>query len=204
MSSRFYHDPSRHKHGCLLQPSRSGISLLFPSIFFCLLQKCNIIPQCCKEKHQFNAWNTLSPELLELVGSRRSFFFWPKLLFFFTSPRSFWSFDVTRNKEKITVALEEDGRRKATTKTWQKELHQYAGLLKQKQQTRFERECGQKQQKKKHNYSTFTYCGSLEIEKLLKIVFWAQIGSSQALEAGECDFDSFCFAYSLGKLFART
>ena len=27
----------------------------------------------------------------------------------------------------------------------------------------------------------------------LKIVFWTQIGSSQALEAGKCDFDSFCF-----------
>ena len=33
-------------------------------------QKCNIIPQCCKEKHQFNEWNTLSPELLELMGIR--------------------------------------------------------------------------------------------------------------------------------------
>ena len=52
--------------------------------------------------------------------------------------------------------------------------------------------------------STFTYYGSLEIEKLIKIVFWAQIGSSQALEAGWCDFDSFCFAYSHGKLFARS
>ena len=34
MSSRFYHGPSRHKHGCLHQPSRSGIWLLFPSIFY--------------------------------------------------------------------------------------------------------------------------------------------------------------------------
>ena len=50
---------------------------------------------------------------------------------------------------------------------------------------------------------TFTYYRSLEIEKLIKIVFWAQIDSSQALEAGKCDFDSFCFAYSHGKLFAR-
>ena len=81
-------DPSRHKHGYLLQPSRSGISLLFPSfnfflfyikiILLCLLQKCNIIPQCCKEKHPFNAWNTLSSELLE----PDNLFFWPKLLFF--------------------------------------------------------------------------------------------------------------------------
>ena len=53
------------------------------------------------------------------------------------------------------------------------------------------------------HYSTFTYYWSLEIEKLIKIVFWAQIGSSQALEAGKCDFDSFCFAYSHRKLFAR-
>ena len=80
-------DPSRHKHGCLLQPSRSGISLLFPSFFFlifiyiCLLQKCNIIPQCCKEKHPCNAWNTLSPELLQLVGRRRTFFFGPNYFF---------------------------------------------------------------------------------------------------------------------------
>ena len=54
------------------------------------------------------------------------------------------------------------------------------------------------------HYSTFTYYGSLEIEKLIKIVIWAQIGCSQALEAGKCDFDSFCFAYSHGKLFARS
>ena len=39
------------------------------------------------------------------------------------------------------------------------------------------------------DYSTFTYYGSLEIEKLIKIVYWAQIGSSQALEAEKCDFD---------------
>ena len=38
---------------------------------------------------------------------------------------------------------------------------------------------------------TFTYYGSLKIEKLLKIVFLAQIGSSQDAEAGKCDFDSF-------------
>ena len=55
-----------------------------------------------------------------------------------------------------------------------------------------------------NTYSTFTNYGSLEIEKLIKIVFWAQIGSSQALEAGKCDFDQFCFAYSHGKLFARS
>ena len=54
------------------------------------------------------------------------------------------------------------------------------------------------------HYCTFTYYGSLEIEKLIKIVFWAQIDSRQALEAGKCDFDSFCFAYSHGKLFARS
>ena len=33
-------------------------------------------------------------------------------------------------------------------------------------------------------YSTFTYQGSLEIEKLLKIFFFAQIGSSQEAEGG--------------------
>ena len=54
-----------------------------------------------------------------------------------------------------------------------------------------------------NNYSAFTYYGSLEIEKLIKIVFQAQIGGSQGLEAGYCDFDSFRFAYSHGKLFAR-
>ena len=52
-------------------------------------------------------------------------------------------------------------------------------------------------------YSTFTYYGSLEIEKLLKI-FWGQIGSSQEAEAGECDFDSFCLAHSLGNFLAQT
>ena len=52
--------------------------------------------------------------------------------------------------------------------------------------------------------STFTYYGSLESKKLIKILFWAQIGSSQALEEGWCDFDSFCSAYSHGKLFATT
>ena len=97
----------------VLQPSRSGISLLFPSFFFyiyiCLLQKCNIIPQCCKEKHPFNAWNTLSPELLELVGSRRTFFFSPNY-FFFTQPRSFWSFDVTRNKENNNSGLNKNSK----------------------------------------------------------------------------------------------
>ena len=51
---------------------------------------------------------------------------------------------------------------------------------------------------------TFTYYGSLEIEKLIKIVLWAQIGISQALEAGKCDFDSFCLAYTRGKVFARS
>ena len=45
----------------------------------------HLVPQKLqkKKKHPFNAWNTLSPELLELVGSRRTFFFfWPKLFFF--------------------------------------------------------------------------------------------------------------------------
>ena len=55
-----------------------------------------------KKKHQFNAWNTLSPELLELVGSRRTCF----AQIFFTSPRSFWIFDVTRNKENNNSGLE--------------------------------------------------------------------------------------------------
>ena len=32
----------------------------------------------------------------------------------------------------------------------------------------------------------------------MKIVFSAQIGSSQALEAGECDFDQFCSLTSTG------
>ena len=49
-----------------------------------------------------------------------------------------------------------------------------------------------------HHYSTFTYYGSLEIEKLLKIFFLGQIGGSQEAEAGECDFDSF-----LPRSFAR-
>ena len=53
-------------------------------------------------------------------------------------------------------------------------------------------------------YSTFTYYGSLEIEKLLKIFFLSQIGSSQEAEAGECDFDLFCLAHSLGKFLAQT
>ena len=51
---------------------------------------------------------------------------------------------------------------------------------------------------------TFTYYGSLEIEKLIKIVFWAQIGSSRGIEAGKCDFDSFCFAHSHGKHISRS
>ena len=70
--------------GAVLIPSQ--MSEIAGHVFFsftciCLLQKCNIIPQCCKEKHPFNAWNTLSPELLELVGSRITFFL-PKLFFF--------------------------------------------------------------------------------------------------------------------------
>ena len=52
------------------------------------------------------------------------------------------------------------------------------------------------------NYSTFTYYGSLKIEKLLKIFFWDQIGGSQEAEAGECDFDSFCVAQSCGSFLA--
>ena len=48
-------------------------------------------------------------------------------------------------------------------------------------------------------YSTFTYYGLLDIEKLLKIFFWGQIGSSQEPEARECDFDAFCLDHSLGK-----
>ena len=41
------------------------------------------------------------------------------------------------------------------------------------------------------HYSTFTYYGSLEIEKLIKIVLSAKIGSSQALEAGSVILTSF-------------
>ena len=54
------------------------------------------------------------------------------------------------------------------------------------------------------DYSTFTYYVSLKIEKLLKIFFGGQIGSSQEAEAGECDFDSFCFAHSRRNFFAWT
>ena len=71
---------------------------------FALLSKCNIIPQCSKEKHPFNAWNTLSPELLELVGSRMTFFFGPNNFF---SP-SRVAFDVLmwrETKKIVTVAL---------------------------------------------------------------------------------------------------
>ena len=67
-----YHDPSRHK----LVVSFSQVDLAFRffySLFFMFAQKCNIIPQCCKDKHQFNEWNKLSPELLELMGIRTLF-----------------------------------------------------------------------------------------------------------------------------------
>ena len=53
-------------------------------------------------------------------------------------------------------------------------------------------------------YSTFTYNGSLKIEKLLKIFFWCQIGRNQEAKAGECDIDSFCLAHLRGKFLART
>ena len=88
----------------LVGSRRTFFFVFWPILFFyiCLLQKCNNIPQCCKEKHPFNAWNTLSPELLELVGA--CFFFGPNY-FFFTYPRSFWSFDVTRNKENNNSGL---------------------------------------------------------------------------------------------------
>ena len=46
--------------------------------------------------------------------------------------------------------------------------------------------------------------GSLKIESWSKSYFLAQIGSSQDAEAGRCNFDSFCFAYSHRKLFVRT
>ena len=78
-----------------LSPSAKSVwhftfSLFFFFLFYiCLLQKCNIIPQCCKEKHPFNAWNTLSPELLELVGSRKTFFFGPNYFFFSPSRVAF-------------------------------------------------------------------------------------------------------------------
>ena len=105
-------DPSRPKHGCLLQPSRSGIASdhfffpLFFLIFFyiCFLQKCNIIPQCCKEKHSFNAWNTLSPELLELVGSWRTFFFLAQIIFFSPSRVAFGVLMGRETKKIMTVA----------------------------------------------------------------------------------------------------
>ena len=48
------------------------------------------------------------------------------------------------------------------------------------------------------HYRTFTYYGSLINEKLLKIFFWGQIGSSQEAEVGECNFDSFCLAHLRG------
>ena len=87
-------DPSRHK--LVVSFSQVGLAfhffipLLFPFFFFlyiyiyiCLLQKCNIVQQCCTEKHPFNAWNTLSPELLELVGSWITYFFFGPNYFFF-------------------------------------------------------------------------------------------------------------------------
>ena len=49
-------------------------------------------------------------------------------------------------------------------------------------------------ERQNHN-GTFTYYGSLKIEKLLKIVFLAKIGSSQDADAWKCDFDTFCFTY---------
>ena len=79
----------------------------FP-LFYVYCTKCNIIPQCCKEKRQFNAWNTLSPELPELVGSQRTFFFfffWPKLFFFSPSRVAFGVLMLRETKKIITVVL---------------------------------------------------------------------------------------------------
>ena len=53
-------------------------------------------------------------------------------------------------------------------------------------------------------YSTFTYNGSLKIEKLLKIFFFGQISRNKEAKAGECDIDSFSVAHLHGKIFART
>ena len=52
--------------------------------------------------------------------------------------------------------------------------------------------------------STFTYYGSLKIEKLLKIFFWGQIGRNQEAKAGQCNIDPFCLAHLRGKFLART
>ena len=88
-------------------------------LYICVLQKCNIIriPRCCKEKLPFNAWNTLSPEPLGFVGSRRTFFL--AKIFFSPSRVSFWSFDVMRNKENNNGGLTRRGRglRKRSDKT---------------------------------------------------------------------------------------
>ena len=61
-----YHDPSRHKHGCLLRPSRSGILLLFPPFFLYVCH--NITPQCCKE-------NIISMPRTQCLQNLR----WPKV-----------------------------------------------------------------------------------------------------------------------------
>ena len=104
-------DPPRHKHGCLLQPSRSGISLLFPSFFFFFF-----IYVCCRNatlSHSVAKKNRWSIQCLEHTVSRTAracggpdnlFFFGPNY-FFFTKPRSFWSFDRTRNKENNNSGL---------------------------------------------------------------------------------------------------
>ena len=79
--------------------------LFFSFFYISLLQKCNIIPQCCKEKYPFNAWNTLSPDLLELVGSRKTFFFGPNYFFFSPSRIAFGVLMWRKTKKIKTVAL---------------------------------------------------------------------------------------------------
>ena len=100
-------DPSRHKHGCLLQPSRSGISLLFPSSFF-------FFYVCCRNATLSNSVaKKTSIQCLQHTVSRTAracaepdniFFFGPN--YFFSPSRVAFGVLMWRETKKITtVAL---------------------------------------------------------------------------------------------------
>ena len=113
-------DPSRHKHGCLLQPSRSGISLLFPSFFFLflymfaaemqhyptVLQRKTFI-QCLEHTVSRTAWAFGEPENL---------FFLAQIIFLSPSRVAFGVLMWRETKKIITVALYESYEIKFPTK----------------------------------------------------------------------------------------
>ena len=114
-------DPSRHKHGCLLQPSRSGISLLFPSSFFFFLYmfaaEMQHYPTVLQRKTSIQCLEHIVSRTARACGEPDNLFFFGANYFFFTYSTVGCRRTVCRRTARLEFHL-----KIRTTPGWKNEL----------------------------------------------------------------------------------